>query len=562
MYRVFALFVRAVLSACLLAASPAEAQHMADHINPAPDRRPGEGEGPFDRLVIRGVTVIDGTGAQPRGPMDIVVERNRISQVVAVGVPHVAIDPAGRPARGAREIDATGMYLTPGFIDLHTHTGGEPKAPDAEYVYKLWLAHGVTTTRGVAYGPMDWSLRERERSAKNEIVAPRMFAYFVPFTGDGWKSPAVITPDTGREWVRWAKQKGIDGVKLFGGDPEIMAAVLSEANRLGLGSVAHLAQDYVVRFNARDAVGMGLRNVTHYYGLFEALLKDQSLPPYPPNQNYSDEQMRFGQQARLWNQIYERGSKQWNDLLYYFLDHQTVLDPTLSAYVALRDMERARTAEWLEPYALPSMWAYSEPNRTRHATWFYNWTSEDEYHWKNFFRVWMSFLNDYKNLGGRVTCSTDSFSIWSFYGFSYIEEMELLREAGFSPLEIIRGATLHATQALHEPSGKPIEFGLIRPGLLADMVIVDQNPLENLKVLYGTGTIRLNDETGKVERIGGIKYTIKDGVIYEPGKLLADVRAMVKKQAAANSGSSAIGPGLPSIGGPAEARDHRRQRLR
>src|SRR5215472_10529854 len=120
--------------------------------------------------------------------------------------------------------------------------------------------------------------------------------------------------------------------------------------------------------------------------------------------------------------------------------------------------------------------------------------------------------------------------------------MELLREAGFSPLQIIRAATLHAAETLHEPKGKPIEFGLIRPGLLADMVLIDQNPLENLKVLYGTGTIRLSDATRKVDRVGGIKYTIKDGIIYDARKLLADVRAMVKKQAAANPGSSSIGP--------------------
>ena len=58
-----------------------------------------------------------------------------------------------------------------------------------------------------------------------EIVAPRIYAYFVPFTGEGWTSPAVITPETGRQWVRWAKQKGVDGVKLFGGDPEIVRMV-------------------------------------------------------------------------------------------------------------------------------------------------------------------------------------------------------------------------------------------------------------------------------------------------------------------------------------------------
>jgi len=530
------------LCAVILLAAAAGAQQFPA-VHAAPDRRPGEGEGPFDRLVIRGVTVIDGTGAQPRGPMDIVVEKNRIMEVRNVGVPHVPIDETGRPAKGTKELDATGMYLMPGFIDLHTHTGGEPKAPDAEYVYKLWMAHGVTTVRGVPSGPMDWTLRERERSARNEIVAPRIFAYFVPFTGEGWKSPPVNTPEIARQWVQWAKGKGVDGVKLFGADPEIMAAVLSEARELGLGSTAHLAQDYVARMNARDAVALGLGTVTHYYGLFEALLRDQTLQPFPSGQNYNDEQMRFGAQARLWNQIYPRGSKQWNDLLEFFLAHHTVLDPTMSAYVALRDMMRARTAEWLDKYALPSLWAYSEPNRTNHATWFYYWTTEDEYHWKNFFRVWMSLLNDYENMGGRVTCSTDSFSIWSFYGFSYIEEMELLREAGFSPLEIIRSATLYPAQALVEPQGKPIEFGIIRPGLLADMVIVDQNPLENLKVLYGTGTLRLNDRAGKVERVGGVKYTIKDGIIYDAKKLLADVAAMVQKQKQTMRGSDAIGPG-------------------
>jgi hypothetical protein len=54
--------------------------------------------------------------------------------------------------------------------------------------------------------------------------------------------------------------------------------------------------------------------------------------------------------------------------------------------------------------------------------------------------------------------------------------------------------------------------------------------LENLKVLYGTGTLRLNDQTGKVERVGGVKYTIKDGIIYDARKLLSDVAGMVQKQ--------------------------------
>jgi len=143
--------------------------------------------------------------------------------------------------------------------------------------------------------------------------------------------------------------------------------------------------------------------------------------------------------------------------------------------------------------------------------------------------VWMSFLNDYKNRGGRVTTGSDSGYIYKLYGFGYVEELELLQEAGFDPLEVIRAATLHGAESLAEPRGQAIEYGVVRPGMLADLVVVDQNPLQNLKVLYGTGAVRLNDRTGQPERVGGVKYTIKDGIVYDARKLLADVAAMVSR---------------------------------
>ena len=111
--------------------------------------------------------------------------------------------------------------------------------------------------------------------------------------------------------------------------------------------------------------------------------------------------------------------------------------------------------------------------------------------------MWFRLLNDYKKMGGRVTASDDAAYIYNTWGFGYIHELELLQEAGFHPLEVIRAATMHAAQALHEPkAASRCEFGVVRAGLLADMVIVDQNPLQNLKVLYGTGAVRLNDSTG------------------------------------------------------------------
>ena len=144
----------------------------------------------------------------------------------------------------------------------------------------------------------------------------------------------------------------------------------------------------------------------------------------------------------------------------------------------------------------------------------------------------MQFVNDYKNLGGRVTVGSDSGFIYQLYGFGTIVELEMLQEAGFHPLEVIRSATLYGAQALYEPKGEEIRFGVVRPGLLADMLILDENPLANLKVLYGTGAVRLNDETGKPERVGGVRYTIKDGIVYDARRLLADVAAMVERQKA------------------------------
>jgi imidazolonepropionase-like amidohydrolase len=499
-------------------------------LNPAPDRRADEGEGPFERLIIRGATVIDGTGAPPRGPMDIVIEGNKIVQIANVGVPHVPIDEDGRPKGATKEIDAHGAYVLPGFINLHAHVGGAAKSPNAEYPFKLWMAHGITTIRGVPAANVNWTQKEKTRSADNKIVAPRIVAFQIIGSGEDWAGGPVYTPEKAREWVRWAAGKGAEGVKIFSLDPETLRATIDEAHQHKMGTAAHMAQTMIAEVNARDAARMGLDNMTHFYGLFESLYRNEDVQHWPPNFNYNDEQDRFSQVAYQWDKIHPRGSKEWNALIDEFLETDFIIDPTMTAYLAGRDVMRERNAEWHEKYTLPSLWDFYTPSRVNHGSYFFNWTTWDEVAWKRFYQVWMSFLNDYKNAGGRVTVSDDASFIYNLWGFGYIEEMELLQEAGFHPLEVIRGATMHAAQAIFEPKGLPIDRGVIRPGLLADLVIVEENPIENLKVLYGTGFPRLNDETGRVERVGGVKYTIKDGIIYDAKQLLKDVEEMVAER--------------------------------
>jgi imidazolonepropionase-like amidohydrolase len=508
----------------LAAATPLLAQDVWEPkpIQKAPPR--AEGEGPFPHLILRGATVIDGTGAPPYGPADIVIEGNRIARIKNVGFPGLPIDPEKRPkaAPGDKEIDVSGMYVLPGFIDMHAHIGGFEQGTPAEYVFKLWMGHGVTSIREPGSGNgLAWTLDEKAQSARNEITAPRIDAYV--FFGLGSKTP-IATPDQARAFVVDVAKQGADGLKFLGARPDLMAAALEEARKHGLRSACHHSQLQVAWMNALDSARLGLTSMEHWYGLPEALFEGQTIQNFPLDYNYGSEQDRFGQAGRLWKQAAKPGSERWNKVIDEFLKLDFTIVPTFTIYEASRDLMRARRAEWHDQYTLPSLWAFYAPNRKSHGSYWFYWTTEDEVAWRENYKLWMTFVNDYKNRGGRVCTGSDSGFIYKLYGFDYIREFELLREAGFHPLEVIRAATLKGAEAL----GRSKEVGSVEVGKYADLVVVPENPLQNLGSLYGTGAIRLNDKNEPV-RVGGVKYTIKDGIVYDAKKLLADVREMVKK---------------------------------
>ncbi len=489
---------------------------------PAPPR--AEGEGPFKRLILRGVTLIDGTGAPPMGPVDIVIEKNRIAQVVPAGSPGAAPDPEHRlkAEPGDREMDLHGQYVLPGFVDMHGHIGGKEQGTPAEYVYKLWMGNGVTTVRDPgSLNGVDWTLGQRAKSARNEITAPRIKAYIV-FGAD--REAPFTDPREARRWVDEIAARGADGVKFFGYRPDILQAAIEEVKKKGLRSACHHAQMDVARANVLTTARWGLTSMEHWYGLPEALFDDRTIQDYPLDYNYADESHRFGQAGKLWKQAAAPYSPKWNAVMDELIRLDFTIDPTFNIYEASRDLMRARRAEWHDEYTLPSLWDFYTPSRASHGAYWYYWTTENEVDWKNNYRLWMAFVNEYKNRGGRVTVGTDSGFIYELYGFAYVRELELLREAGFHPLEVIRAATLKGAEAL----GMDKEIGSVEPGKLADLVVVEENPLENLAVLYGTGAIKLN-EKNEVVRVGGVKYTIKDGIVYDAKKLLADVRKMVKE---------------------------------
>jgi len=489
-------------------------------IEPAPDRT--RGDAPFEQLTLRGAMLVDGTGAPPVGPVDIVVEDGHIRDIVRLGAPGLPPDPERRPALAdnGRELDINGHYVLPGLVDMHGHIGGEAQGTPAEYVYKLWLGHGITTIRDPGSGNgLDWVLAERARSAAGEIAAPRIVAY-VTF-GQGAERP-ITTPEQARAWVDGVKARGADGIKFFGARPEVLLAAIDQADRIGLGTAMHHAQMDVARADVLDTARAGLTTMEHWYGLPEALFDQRTVQDYPPDYNYADEYHRFREAGRLWKQAAAPGSAHWNAVRDALIELDFTLDPTLTIYEANRDFMAARTAEWHRDYTLPGLWDFFAPSRNAHGSYWFEWSTADEVAWKANFRRWMEFLVDYKNHGGRVTVGSDSGYIYKLYGFGYVEELELLQEAGFHPLEVLRAATLDGAEAL----GLDSQIGSLEIGKRADLVVVAENPLADWKVLYGTGAVRVTEDN-RVVRTGGVRYTIANGIVYDAEALRADVRAMV-----------------------------------
>ena len=463
------------------------------------------------RLIVRNATIVDGNGTPAKGPFDIVLEGNTITEVVALDPVALKRGEGRRPqaTAGTVQIDATGKYVLPGLIDAHAHLqddrGGIPQP--IEYEWKVWLACGITTIRDVGSDTKK-ALAWRDSSARGLVAAPRMFIY--PQFG------RPTNADSARARVRALKAMGADGIKLLGIDRDIMAAMEDEAHQLGLRIAHHVG---VEETNAWDDIRFGTTSIEHWYGIPDAAILGgvQSFPSY---YNYNNETDRFRWAGHLWR---EADPARLSMVLDSMVAHHVAWVPTLDIYEASRDLQRARTQPWFADYLHPTLEQYFRPDPANHGSYFFGWTSTDETYWKENYRLWMRAVLDFERKGGLVGAGDDAGFIYQMYGFGLLRELELHEEAGFNPIKVIQHATGNNARIL----GKETELGRVRQGYRADLVVVNGNPLENLKVLYPTGVDEIKD--GKPVHGGGIEWTIKDGIPYHVPTLMKEVKDMVMK---------------------------------
>jgi imidazolonepropionase-like amidohydrolase len=470
------------------------------------------------RLVIRNATVVDGNGTPARGPFDIVLEGNTIADVVPLDPVALRWGSSSRPAGGV-EIDAAGKFVLPGLINAHAHLQSHRSGRSLggyDYVLKLWLANGITTVREVGPESDTGLVRLRNESAQGRIVGPRLFAY--PMFN---QRPTPRNAAEARARIRHFKDIGADGVKMVGVERDVMDAALDEARKLGLRVAHHVG---VEETNVWDDIRLGTTSIEHWYGIPDAAILDLR-QHFPSDYNYNDEVDRFRWAGRLWR---EADPARLDSVLDAMVRAHVAWVPTMDIYEASRDLQRAQTQPWFREYLHPSLEWYFRPDPANHGSYFIGWSSTDEVYWKENYRLWMAALRAFERKGGVIGCGDDAGFIYQLYGFGLIREMELHAEAGFHPLKIIEHCTGNGARIL----GEETRLGRVRAGWLADLIVVDGNPLEDLKVLYAGGTTALRD--GQQVQTNGVEWVIKDGIPYSGPRLLREVKAIVDSARAAS----------------------------
>ncbi len=455
----------------------------------------------YDRLVIRNVMMIKGNGTPAKGPVDILLKGNKIESIRRANTKTDAY------AEAQHVLDGRGMYMLPGLINIHAHIhdsrAGQPLP--YEYSYKLWLSCGITSIRDVGSNSQK-TIVERLKSREGQIAAPRIFLYMVAWAGD---------PASARQRVRAIKKQGGDGVKIFGMDRDVMEAAMDEAHKLGLRVSHHVG---VEETDARHDAAFGVTSIEHWYGVPDAALKGSQ--NFPPWYNYNDEAHRFRYAGRLWR---EADPQKLKKVLQSLVEKGTAWNPTFVIYEANRDLQRAQNQPWFKDYLHPALREYFQPHPSHHGSYHWNWTTTDEVFWRENYQIWMKAVREFADLGGVVGVGEDAGFIYMLYGFSLIRELEMHQEAGFHPIDVIQHATGNNARIL----GKEKELGRIRAGYLADLIIVDGNPLKNLKYLYPTGVLDLKND--KMVKRGGVQWTIKDGIVYHAPTLLKEVKEIVDR---------------------------------
>ena len=447
-------------------------------------------------LVFTHVTIIDATGAPPQPDMSVVISAGRITDI---GNSSVVPTP-----RGAQVVDAAGKFLIPGLWDMHVHPSGRDYLP-------LFIANGVTGIRVMWGSPEDYEWRKEIETGA--LLGPRMVIASPLVDGPKPYWPGSISVSTAaeaRQVVDRAKQSGADFVKVYQNLPrDLYFAIADESKKEGIPFAGHVP----LSVSAQEASNAGQKSFEHLIGIL------------PACSTKSDELLK-AQQADLAEDLAGK-PKFWGT--HVLQSRQMMLDTysaekaaELSAVLKSNGTWQVPTLTLLRMFAFGDDPAFLKDDRLKYVPvrMRMSWdpaavdgthTAEDFAYMKKEFQKDLAVVGTMQKSGVGIMAGTDTANPFCFPGFSLHDELGLLVQAGLSPLQALQAATLNPARFL----GREKDLGTIEQGKLADLVLLDANPLDdigNTKQIAGVVSAgkfypraSLDEMLAKIEALAGRK---------------------------------------------------------
>jgi imidazolonepropionase-like amidohydrolase len=388
---------------------------------------------PIPSLIFNHVSVIDMTGAQPEADMTVVIQGNQIIRIGKSTKTHIP--------KNAQVIDATGKFLIPGLWDMHVHLGDEDF--DKSSYLRLFIANGVTGIR-IMEGAPEYHVWRKEISS-GTLLGPRMV---IASQIIGWADLSNISEAATRQEVRKAKQAGADFIKVH--DHLLRQpyfALIDEAKRLNVPVAGHVPTS----ITAREASDAGQKSIEHSTGLDEAKSDDSKAEA----------------------------------LIAVFKRNRTWLCPTLimrSNYASLDDARLANDPRL--KYVKPS-WKNRWLAMTKDAV---KTPPSDWSQRKELIRKEKALVGKMQQAGVGILAGTDDANPYAFVGFGLHDELAMLVEAGLTPMQAMQAATVNPAKFFNQLNS----LGTIEKGKLADLVLLDANPLEDIRSIQRINAVVVN----------------------------------------------------------------------
>ncbi|HZS09858.1 MAG TPA: amidohydrolase family protein [Blastocatellia bacterium] len=444
-------------------------------------------------LAFTHVTVIDLTGMPARSEMTVVITGNRITAVGRTG--------KVRLPKGTQVVDATGKFLIPGLWDMHVHIG------EAERSLPLFIANGVTGVRNMGGRP-EQLFKWREEAASGNRPGPRIVACGPVVDGPQPANPdhavPVKTAEEGRRAVTSLKQRGADFIKVYDGIPrDAYFAIADEAKKQGIPFVGHVP----IAITTMEASAAGQKSIEHLGTILEGSSSVET-----ELRNWADEPIKEGDFSAFPRRIAARGTRMldtWNEqkatqIYRQLARHNTWQVPTLVVkYVQTFIDDIHRAGDERVKFIPPSVREWWSPDK---GFFFRYRTPEYIVFRKRLFQKELEITGAMRRAGVQFLAGSDLGGAYTFPGFSLHDELALLVQAGFTPLEALQAATINPAKFLGELDSS----GTVEKGKIASLVLLDADPLSDIRNTRRISTVVVNG-----------RYLPKESL----QKLLADAEA-------------------------------------